>query len=106
MDLGLTSKKAVVTGASRGLGYAIAQGLAREGADLVINSRDLELLNKAAGDLRSQAAGNIHAVAGDVSKQDFCDTLINESVRLLGGIDLLVTNSGGPKTGKFEINVR
>ncbi len=40
MDLGLAGKKAVVTGASRGLGYAIAQGLAREGVDLVINSRD------------------------------------------------------------------
>ena len=102
MDLGLAGKKAVITGASRGLGYAIAQGLAREGANLVINGRDQAALNKAAADLRSLAAGSIHAVAGDVSKPDFGDMLIKESAHLLGGIDLLVTNSGGPKTGKFE----
>lgn len=102
MDLGLACKKAVITGASRGLGYAIAQGLAREGADLVINGRDQTALDKAAAILRSLAAGSIHAVAGDVSKPDFGDMLIKESAHLLGGIDLLVTNSGGPKTGKFE----
>ncbi len=61
------------------------------------------MLNKAAAKLRSAGSrSGIHAVAGDVSKPDFGNVLINESAHLLGGIDLLVTNSGGPKTGKFE----
>lgn len=102
MDLGLSGKKAIVTGSSQGLGFAIAQGLALEGVDLVINSRDKDLLSTSAANLRSQTKSQVFSVAGDVSRVDFCDNLINESNRLLGGIDLLVTNSGGPKTGKFE----
>jgi 3-oxoacyl-[acyl-carrier protein] reductase len=102
MDLGLSGKKAVITGASRGLGYAIAQGLVSEGANLVINSRDSEMLSTAAAKLRTHGAGQVYSFAGDVSRPDFANVLINESANLLGGIDLLVTNSGGPKTGKFE----
>src|SRR5512137_1545773 len=102
MDLGLKNKKAVVTGASRGLGYAVAWGLANEGAELVINSRDEQSLSKSMKEIKSQAPVQVHAVAGDVSSADFCNHLIQDSAQLMGGIDLLVTNSGGPKTGKFE----
>ncbi len=102
MDLGLKNKKGVVTGASRGLGYAVACGLANEGVDLTINSRDEQSLHKSMKEIQAQAPGQVHAVAGDVSSADFCNRLIQESAQLMGGIDLLVTNSGGPKTGKFE----
>ena len=102
MDLGLNNKRAVVTGASRGLGYALARGLANEGVELVINSRGELLLNKAKSSLQSDAPIQVHAIAGDVSSPDFCDNLIKDSAKIMGGIDLLVTNSGGPKTGKFE----
>lgn len=102
MDLGLKNKKAVVTGASRGLGYAVSCGLAYEGVDLTINSRDEQSLNKSMKEIQAQTPIQVHAVAGDVSSADFCNRLIQESAQLMGGIDLLVTNSGGPKTGKFE----
>lgn len=102
MDLGLKGKKAVVTGASRGLGYAIAEGLIHEGASVVINSRDETSLILATKNLAKSGKASVHAVAGDVATPDFGNTLISGSAELLGGIDLLVTNSGGPKTGKFE----
>jgi len=101
MDLELLNKKAVVTGSSSGLGFAIARVLKDEGADLVINSRNPEKLQQAMESLQS-GSGGVTAIPGDVSSAEFCETLIRDAAKNMGGIDLLVTNSGGPKTGKFE----
>lgn len=102
MDLQLNGKKALIIGASRGLGYAVAQGLAQEGADLVITSRQPAGLDKAVGSLSKISKSRIIAVAGDITDPSFPATLLEKTVAELGGLDLLVTNAGGPPPGKFE----
>jgi 3-oxoacyl-[acyl-carrier protein] reductase len=103
MDLHLTGKKALVTGASRGLGYATAEGLAREGAAVAVNSRDANRIAAAAGKI-STAVGNqqVFPLAGDVGMPGIPERLVSLAVKALGGLDLLVTNAGGPPTGKFD----
>lgn len=102
MDLHLSGKKAIVTGASRGLGYAVALGLAQEGVDLVINSRNQEKLSEAAATLSREGGVRVFGIAGDIADPSFPGSLIEQAVQKLGGIDLLVTNAGGPPPGKFE----
>jgi 3-oxoacyl-[acyl-carrier protein] reductase len=102
MDLQLRGKRALVAGASRGLGYALARGLAREGADLVINSRDPEGINAAAQKLAGETKVQVTPLPGDVADPAVPDKLIESVVAALGGLDLLATNSGGPPSGKFE----
>lgn len=100
MDLGLTNKKALITGSSHGLGYAIASCLLSEGANVTINGRDAVKLEEARKVLSVQ--GQVDAIAGDVTVPGTCEALIQETGDRMGGLDLLVTNSGGPKTGRFE----
>jgi 3-oxoacyl-[acyl-carrier protein] reductase len=103
MDLGLKSKRALVTGSSRGLGYATAFGLAEEGACVAINSRDDKAIQSAAHSMK-QATGreDIFAFSGDVADPSYPAQLIEQAVQALGGLDILITNSGGPPAGKFE----
>ena len=84
---------AVVTGASRGLGLAIATLLAERGARLVICGRDGETLNKAAWRLRDLGA-EVHPVRCDLAEGDAAQKLVAEAVHLYGGLDLLVNNAG------------
>ncbi|MBA4419882.1 MAG: 3-oxoacyl-ACP reductase [Anaerolinea sp.] len=100
MDLKLKNKKALITGASRGLGYAVARCLLSEGASVTINSREAVNLEEARNSLSHQ--GKVGAIAGDVTIPTSCIALLEEAVERMGGLDLLVTNSGGPKTGRFE----
>ncbi len=102
MDLGLSNKKAIVTGASKGLGFAIARLLVTERAEVVINSRNAEKLDRSRDELQSSATNKVFSVPGDISLPVDCKMIIETSAQNLGGIDLLVTNAGGPKTGKFE----
>jgi len=102
MDLQLNGKRALVTGASRGLGYATAQRLALEGADLAINSRDLGKINAAAQTLASKTDRKVIPLAGDVADPSVPDALVKGAVLALGGLDILITNAGGPPAGKFE----
>jgi len=100
MDLGLKNKKAIVTGASKGLGFAIATIFGQEGVELTINSRDPKNLS-AAGDILKKSGIQVHEIAGDVSQPDFPLRLIQQAAEKMGGIDILITNAGGPRTGKF-----
>jgi len=102
MDLGLKGKRALVTGASRGLGYATARGLALEGARVALNSRDPDKLSKAAAILRDESGSEVIACAGDVTDPAVPERLVSQTVQAFGGLDLLVTNAGGPPPGKFE----
>lgn len=102
MDMKLKAKRALVAGSSRGLGYAIARGLAFEGCRVAINSRNQENVNKAAQNLTAETNSEIVALVGDVSEATTPKDLIHETVQAFGGLDLLVTNSGGPPAGKFE----
>lgn len=102
MDLGLKGLRAFICGASRGLGYATALGLAREGVSVAINARDAERLHQAAQRIAAESGSRVIPLAGDVSQAEVPNRLITEAVSQLGGLDLLVTNSGGPPPGKFE----
>jgi 3-oxoacyl-[acyl-carrier protein] reductase len=102
MDLHLDGKRALVTGASRGLGYALARGLALEGVRIALNSRNPEHVSAAAQTLAHETGAQVTPLAGDVSQADVPARLVADAVEALGGLDLLVTNSGGPPSGKFE----
>ena len=102
MDLGLQGKRALLTGASRGLGYATARCLALEGCRVAINSRDPESLSAAASKLEQEANTTVIPLTGDVTDPAVPEQLVKQAVEALGGLDLLFTNSGGPPSGKFE----
>lgn len=101
MDLGLAGKIALLTGASRGLGFAAAKVLAHEGVHIAINSRDAERLS-AARDKLAKTDGKIITLPGDVTELETPHKLIESVVESFGGLDLLFTNAGGPPPGPFE----
>jgi 3-oxoacyl-[acyl-carrier protein] reductase len=98
MDLGLRGRRAVVTGASSGLGLGTAKALAADGADVVLIARSQERLDRA----RDGLGDNVHTLVGDVSEIDRVPDLMARAEELLGGIDILVANAGGPPAGNFE----
>lgn len=102
MDLGLKGLRALVTGASRGLGYATAQALAQEGCRVAINSRDAQKITAAAQKLSQETGVEVIGLAGDVADPAVPGQLVAQAVDALGGLDLLVTNAGGPPPGRFE----
>ena len=102
MDLGLKDKRALVTGASRGLGFAAALTLAREGCRVAVNSRSEENAKAAAEKIATGTGSQVIGLAGDVSDPSVPERLIAQTVEAFGGLDLLVTNAGGPPPGPFE----
>lgn len=95
MDLGLAGKVAVVTGASRGIGRAIALELAREGARVAVGARGAEALEAVRAELAAAGPGPHLAVAGDLTTDAGVDALLQGAVSGLGGLDVLVNNVGG-----------
>jgi 3-oxoacyl-[acyl-carrier protein] reductase len=102
MDLGLRDKKAFVAASSRGLGYATALGLAREGCKVAINGRDEEKTKAAAEQIRAETGAEVLALAGDVTDPQAPASMIADTQAEFGGLDILVTNAGGPPAGSFE----
>ena len=102
MDLKLKGKRALVTGSSRGLGYATALALAKEDCHVAVNSRDEARASAAAAKISAETGGKALGLAGDVADPAVPERLVNEAARLLGGLDILVTNAGGPPAGTFE----
>lgn len=102
MDLQLSGKAALVTGASRGLGYATALGLAAEGCRVAINSRSEKSIMEAAEKIRTATGATVLALPGDVTDPATADQLIQDTVSAFSNLDLLVTNSSGPPAGKFS----
>lgn len=102
MDLGLKEKKAFVTGSSRGLGFASALILAGEGCQVVINGRDEGRLNAACQKINAETGTQSDYCVGDAADPAQASLLINEAAEKLEGLDLLITNTGGPPSGKFE----
>jgi len=102
MDLGLKGKCAIVCAASKGLGRASALALAREGASIVMCARRADALEQAAREIGAETGATVLAVPADVGVQADADRLIRTAADSLGGIDVLVTNTGGPPSGPFE----
>lgn len=102
MDLGLKGKVALVTAASKGLGYACAAALAAEGAFVTINARSKETVELAAQKIERETGGRVLAVAADVAREEEIEALVAATVQKFGPIDILVNNAGGPPAGRFE----
>jgi 3-oxoacyl-[acyl-carrier protein] reductase len=97
MDLGLKDCKALVAGASKGLGKACAKALAGEGARVFICSRNVEELKQAAAEVGAAGFSGT-----DVSRPEEVKRVVAEAIATLGGLDCLITNAGGPPTAPFE----
>ncbi|MEP5614190.1 MAG: SDR family oxidoreductase [Cyclobacteriaceae bacterium] len=102
MDLGLKNKVAFVAASSDGLGKAVALELAKEGADLIICSRNEDSIQKAKQEIEAAGTGSVLAIAGDLSEVQDRNKIIAAALESCSGIDILVTNTGGPPAGKFE----
>ncbi len=102
MDLNLEGRVAVVNAASRGLGRGIAEALAREGARLVVSSRDEEAIERTAAEIASLFGVEVVPVAADVSRPEAAPLLAGTALDRFGRIDILVNNSGGPPGGYFD----
>jgi 3-oxoacyl-[acyl-carrier protein] reductase len=98
MDLGLKNKVAIVTGGSRGIGRAIALGLAAEGCDVAICARDEAKLRETEAELTALGA-RAFAMPADVTDSAAIDAFIERTASQMGGIDILVNNAGGSRPG-------
>ena len=102
MDLGLKNKVAFVAASSEGLGKAVALEFAREGASVIICGRNPETLEIAKKEIQSAGNGKVISITGDLSIEADRASMISKSLKESETIDILVTNTGGPPTGKFE----
>ncbi len=102
MDLKLKDLNVLITGSSRGLGYATALALAAEGARVVINSRSAENARNAADKIHQLTGSWTASVAGDVADPAAPAAIVDQAAALCGGLDILITNAGGPPAGAFE----
>lgn len=102
MDLGLQGKVALVGGASRGIGKAVAMGLAREGCRVSICARTEQPLLEAADDIRTATGVDVLAVPCDMARADDVQRFVAATVERFGRLDIAVNNAGGPPLGAFE----
>ncbi len=104
MDLGLRGKTAVVAAASRGLGKAVAAALAREGANVVMFSRDAAAIEATAREVQDAADGvaQVIGLAADATKLPDLERVVQTAVERFGGVDIVYNNAGGPKPGMFD----
>ena len=102
MKLELKDKIALVTAASKGLGYATALGLSREGAKVAICARTKTYIKDAAKRIRDETGGEVLALTADVTLSEDLHRIVSSTVQHFGGLQILVSNSGGPPPGTFE----
>jgi 3-oxoacyl-[acyl-carrier protein] reductase len=102
MELGLDGRRAFVAGASAGLGRAVAGGLLAEGARVAICARGRERLERTRDELEAERGGEVHAIAADLSVGAEAVGAVAEAADRLGGLDVLIVNSGGPPPGLFR----
>ena len=102
MDLGLRDKVALVAASSQGLGLAVAEEFAAEGAKLILCARGEDALRKASDTIAASAGVETLAVTGDLTSGDEVERIVNSAIDRFGHIDILVTNAGGPPSGTFD----
>lgn len=101
MDLGINGRVALVAAASKGLGKAVAKGLAKESVKLSLCSRGEAALNATAEEIRRENGVEVLSTTADVTKPADVEKLVEETIRQFGRIDILVNNAGGPPTTTF-----
>jgi 3-oxoacyl-[acyl-carrier protein] reductase len=99
MKIDLSGRAAVVSGASAGIGRAIAEGLAEAGADAVLGSRREDAVRRAADDIAQSTGRRIVGVAADVSQSEGVNRLLETARSTFGRLDILIVNAGGPPRG-------
>ena len=99
MDLGLKGKVAMVAGASRGLGFAVAHGLAAEGAHVSLSSRNEQSITEAGRRITAETSADTLALSVDVRSADSIKQWFDATISRFGGVDLLYVNAGGPPAG-------
>jgi 3-oxoacyl-[acyl-carrier protein] reductase len=102
MKLGLDQRIALVAAGSRGLGRAIAEELAAEGASIVLCARGEDALRTTRDEIARSTGADVRAVVADVATSDGIAHIIREAHAAFGRVDILVTNSGGPPSGPFD----
>jgi 3-oxoacyl-[acyl-carrier protein] reductase len=99
MELNLKGKVTLIAGASKGLGYAVAAAMAREGAAVSIASRDERAISAAGARLERETGARVLSTALDVRAADGIQRWVSATADRFGGVDALMTNSGGPPAG-------
>lgn len=99
MDLGLNGKRALVMSSSRGLGLGIAKALAAEGANVLLSGRTADKLAAACTAINAQGQGRADFVTADLTDPSAVATLAAAAADILGGVDILINNTGGPPPG-------
>ena len=102
MDLGLKGKVALVAAASQGIGRAVALSLAREGCQVAICARNEGPLKEAARAIHEETGAEVVTIPADVSRIADTAAFADRARAAYGGVDILVTNAGGPPAGRFE----
>lgn len=103
MDLGIKGKRALVLAASRGLGHGVAVALAREGADVLLCGRSGDKLAANCDAINSESNGRADFVVADLSDPGFPEMMAAKAKEVLGGVDILVNNTGGPTPGTTDM---
>jgi len=102
MDLGLKNKVAFIAASSDGLGKAVAMELANEGATIIINGRNKIKLENTRNDIEQTYNTKVLAISGDLADKDERETVLKTIFNHHDKVDILITNTGGPPSGKFE----
>jgi 3-oxoacyl-[acyl-carrier protein] reductase len=102
MDLGITGRVAIVGGASKGLGYATAAALAREGADVTIFARTDDALREAAEAIQKASGRRVLPIVADATQPSDLERVVEATLETFGRLDITVNNAGGPPLGTFD----
>ncbi len=102
MDLGIQNRVALILASSKGLGKAVAMELAREGAKVIICGTDAVALAKTKAEIEAISPNKVASFICDITEELQRKNLVEQSVKVFGNIDILVTNTGGPAAGTFE----
>ena len=102
MEISLKGRSAIITGGSKGIGYAIATRFAASGADVAIVARTRDTLDQAVNTIRAKAKGKVTGVQADVSSAADIQRGYDEVMKAFGKVDILVNNAGTSRNGSFE----
>lgn len=102
MDLGLKGRTALVCGSSQGIGRAIADALAAEGAEVAVNGRSAAKLERVRGEIAHATGAKVAIAPGDLTDPAGVEAVVGTATAALGRLDIVVTNTGGPPSGPFE----